>query len=203
MIRVFAQALTPCCQSPRRPGEPVLHRSDGCCHLISISGNSTAYHTDVSSKGLASRTRSSSSQAFSEVKWCNSDWIPATVHGHYSALESGIYHALHHLLRTLHILRTTHNHPRCTIAGRKSIHPSSHSHCHKSACKHAVGQLRVIYMHAAPSMPMTLPFTHSPSWEARKQTTRAMSIGWPTRCIGDQVLAYYIQVSKMVSREGC
>jgi hypothetical protein len=47
-----------------------------------------------------------------------------------------------------------------------------------------------LYMQAAPSMPMTFPFTQSPSCDARKQTTRAMSMGWPTRLCGDQVQAY-------------
>lgn len=47
----------------------------------------------------------------------------------------------------------------------------------------------MIYMHAAPSMPRTLPLIHSPSWEARKQTTRAMSMGSPTRWRGDQPAA--------------
>ncbi len=47
----------------------------------------------------------------------------------------------------------------------------------------------VPYMHAAPSMPRTLPLIHSPSCEARKQTTRAMSMGSPTRCSGDQPAA--------------
>lgn len=48
----------------------------------------------------------------------------------------------------------------------------------------------MIYMHAAPSMPRTLPLIHSPSCEARKQTTRAMSMGRPTRWSGDQPAAY-------------
>lgn len=33
------------------------------------------------------------------------------------------------------------------------------------------------YMHAAPSTPMILPLTHSPSWEARKAVTLATSMG--------------------------
>jgi hypothetical protein len=40
-------------------------------------------------------------------------------------------------------------------------------------------------------MPITLPLTHSPSCEARKQTTRAISMGRPTRWSGDQPAAYY------------
>lgn len=57
------------------------------------------------------------------------------------------------------------------------------------------GMLRIasahgIYMQAAPSIPKTLPLIHSPSCEARKQTTRAMSMGRPTRWRGDQVQAY-------------
>jgi hypothetical protein len=39
-------------------------------------------------------------------------------------------------------------------------------------------------------MPITLPLIHSPSCDARKQTTRAMSMGRPTRWRGDQPAAY-------------
>jgi hypothetical protein len=47
------------------------------------------------------------------------------------------------------------------------------------------------YMQAAPSTPITLPLIHSPSCDAKKQTTRAMSMGRPTRWRGDQPAAYW------------
>lgn len=40
-------------------------------------------------------------------------------------------------------------------------------------------------------MPKTFPLIHSPSWLARKHTTRATSIGRPTLWRGDHVAAYY------------
>ena len=56
---------------------------------------------------------------------------------------------------------------------------------------HHYGILRPFYMQAAPSIPRTFPLIHSPSWLARKHTTRATSIGRPTRCRGLHVAAYY------------
>jgi hypothetical protein len=55
---------------------------------------------------------------------------------------------------------------------------------------HYYGILRPFYMQAAPSIPRTFPLIHSPSWLARKHTTRATSIGRPTRCRGLHVAAY-------------
>lgn len=73
---------------------------------------------------------------------------------------------------------------------RKEEKPVSSTSATKEGNLKGIREATGVYMQAAPSMPRTLPLIHSPSCEARKQTTRAMSIGSPTRWSGDQVAAY-------------
>lgn len=54
----------------------------------------------------------------------------------------------------------------------------------------SVYNLLSIYIQAAPSILMTLPYTHSSSWLVKNHTTQAMSIGRATRWRGLQVATY-------------